>query len=281
MKIKEALKSGYEKLKIKKITSAHLDAEVLLSFAINKSKEFLYTYPEKELSLIQKNKFQNLIRQRSKNIPIAYLINHKFFYGLDFFIDKNVLIPRTETETLIETALKTIAEMKLKSLLDLGTGSGAIAIAIKKQCPKIKAGAGDLSLEALKTAKKNSRVLKADVLIKKGDFKELLRKIPAELIISNPPYIDIKKKKETIKRCPDLKYEPASALFAKNQGLEFYELIIKEIAELKTLPRAIIFEIGDTQAKKISKLTKEYLPRAEIKIIKDLAGKDRVMEIKL
>ncbi|MFH1226121.1 MAG: HemK/PrmC family methyltransferase, partial [bacterium] len=144
MNIKKILKQAAEKLKAAKIDSAFLDADILLAFTLKKPKEFLYSYPEKKLTKNQLAKFNQLINRRAKREPVAYLINRKEFYGLDFYVDKNVLIPRPLTETLVEEIIKKVKNKKVV-IADIGTGSGCIAITLKKHLPQATIYAIDIS----------------------------------------------------------------------------------------------------------------------------------------
>ncbi len=235
MNVKNALTVGAQKLK--HIDSAQLDAEVLLSFVINKSKEFLYAHPETKLNWIQKIRFFYLINQRSKNWPVAYLTGIKEFYGRTFYVNKNVLIPRPLTEELIEKAL---AIIKLGySICDLGTGSGCIIITIIKELQKqnynlnnFKFYASDISRKALQVAKKNARFHQVNQHIQflQGD---LLKPLPGKkiaLIIANLPYLEANDLNE-----PSIKKEPTLALLGN------YDEFFKQASRLIPQP-AVIYE---------------------------------------
>ena len=178
MNISQALTSAYQKLIKAKINSAHLDAELLLSFTIKKSREYILAHPEKSLTKNQTNKFQNLITQRAKNIPIAYLTNSKEFYGRTFYVDERVLVPRPETEQIIDITkrilrnpipLKGIGFPNKRTIIaDIGTGSGCIitTMACELKNKNIKYFAIDISKDALAVARKNARLHGVDKKIK-------------------------------------------------------------------------------------------------------------------
>jgi release factor glutamine methyltransferase len=229
MTIKEALKQAADKLK--KSTSPQLDAEVLLCFVLNKDKSFLYSNLDKELSGQQVTKFEKLITQRQKGVPIAYLTNHKEFFGLDFYIDKNVLIPRPETEGLVELILQTANNRKYLNILDIGTGSGVIIISLAKLsfAHSVELGhryfASDISTVALKVAKRNAKRHKVKVTFKQGSLLTPWKNQRFDIIVANLPYLS----KETD---PSTKFEPKKALIATNKGLRLFEEAFKQIARL-------------------------------------------------
>lgn len=241
MNIKQALILAYDKLN--HLDSPQLDAEVLLSFAINKDKTYLYTHPEKKLTTNQINKFKNLINERTKYYPVAYLTKSKEFYDLNFYVDERVLIPRSTTETLVEKTINIIKKYKFKTIADIGTGSGCIAISLKKQIPSLKVYATDISSKALTVAKKNAKTHNTKIIFKQGNLIEPIRNIKTDLIIANLPYVDY----QVYKKEPSIKFEPKLALVAKNKGLEFNQQLLQQIAILTKKPKAIILEIESTQ----------------------------------
>ncbi len=190
--------------KIKKASqSPLLDAELLLAHVLKKPREFLYTYPEKKLTSAQYQNFKKLINKRAKYWPIAYLTGIKEFYGLDFIVNKDVLIPRPETEELVDLA-------KGKIIVDVGTGCGNIAIAIAKKLPQSKVIATDISKKALDVARENAKKNKVKVEFYQGSMLEALPKKyynKIDLIVSNPPYLP---KNQANKK--SLQHEPMVAL---------------------------------------------------------------------
>ena len=292
MDIKQALIIATDKLKQAKISSARLDAELILCFVLKKSKEFIFTYPEKNLTTRQAEKFRQLIAKRAKYFPIAYITNQKSFFGLDFFVNKNVLIPRPETETLVEEVLKIF---KTKSLVpssqppvivDIGTGSGCIIISLAKNIAHTKFFAMDKSPQALIVAKKNAKIhqVQKQITFLQGDLlKPILKskkiKPATEIILTaNLPYGWRAWKNNSSVDTFGLKFEPAMALFASNDGLELYERLLHQ---MKLLPNKItaFFEFDPRQTNKLKKLIKKNLPKAQIAIIRDLADKNRIAKI--
>ena len=268
MIIKQALLKATQKLKQAKIEprqkrgetphpmwcgvdSSALDADILLSFVLKKSKEFLYTYPEKKLTKNQLAKFNQLINRRLKREPVAYLINRKEFYGLDFYVDKNVLIPRPLTESLVEQVIKEVGNKKA-TIADIGTGSGCIAIALKKHLPQATIYATDISPAALKVAKKNAKKHRVKIKFLKGDLlkpflpsrkatrpgRVAFKKI--DIIIANLPYLI----KNQIKN--ELKYEPKTALLG---GDKYIKELLRQVKKLNPPSggqlKKIFLETGD------------------------------------
>ena len=311
MTIKEALIWGTKTLnKIAKRKEAHsdspiLDSEILLCAATKKPKEFIFTHPEKKLIGKQVSVYKKLIARRAKHEPIAYILSRKEFYGFEFFVNKDVLIPRPDTETLINAVIV----LSPKTIIDIGTGGGAIAITLKKLLPKTQIFASDISPSALALAKKNAKYLGAKIIFKKGDllepFQSLLdtgfpmgTRYPI-VITANLPYLSQKE----WKNCqPEIKkHEPYGALVGEKTGTEVYEKLFKQISAIASLferevmrdfknppqpPLArgevmLFLEIGHNQKSAIAKLAKKILKPKKIEFIKDLAEKWRVAKIQI
>lgn len=228
MTIKQALIEATKKLK------SALDADILLSHAIDKSKEYLYTYPEKNLTKKQTEKYNRLIKKRIKKIPVAYLTNHKEFFNLDFYVDKNVLIPRPLTESLVEEVIKEAKNKKI-NIADIGTGSGCIAIALKKHLPQATVYATDISIAALNVAKKNAKKHRVKIKFFQGDLLAPLSNKKIDIIVANLPYLT----KSQIKN--ELKYEPKTALLG---GDKYIKKLLRQAKELKYQPEKIFLETG-------------------------------------
>ncbi|MBI5731888.1 MAG: peptide chain release factor N(5)-glutamine methyltransferase [Candidatus Magasanikbacteria bacterium] len=286
MTIKEALKYGYKELGASRL----LDAEALLSFALKKDKEFLFTYPEKDVSPAVWKKFKRLIERRCGNEPTAYLTRHKEFFGLDFLVDKNTLIPRPETEMMAQEAIDRIKNResgignKKIILIDVGAGSGYVPIAIAKNinAKKVKFFAVDISSGALKTAEKNARrhkvkikFLQSDLLSKLIHNSKFLLPDSYCLITANLPYLS---RKIWQKAGPDVKnFEPKTALVSAENGLKHYRLLLQQIKTAGPKQTTALLEIDPSQKNKISKLGKKILPAARLVIKKDLSQKERLV----
>jgi release factor glutamine methyltransferase len=301
MKINSLIKKAKKSLK-KQSPSPDLDVEILLSSILNKTREFILSNPEKEVSREKLKIFQKLLEKRKLQMPIAYLIGSKNFYGRSFFVSPDCLIPRPETEHLIEKTLeychKEIYPSKKTFVWDLGTGSGCVLITLAKELlknPRFSAFqflGTDISTKTLEIAKKNQKVLvpeikidflKADLLdfVSKSYLKDLKN---AQLVITaNLPYLS----KELYKNCPKsvLDFEPQKALLAEKQGLGLYFKLLKQI-KIKKIDQLVwslylIFEISPEQREIAEKKLKEISPEAQYKFSKDFAGKWRFIEILL
>lgn len=221
-------------------------------------------------------KYDNLeevIAKIDEGYPIAYLIGDVSFYGYPFKVNENVLIPRFETETLIEKTIKLIKILNLENsnLIDLGTGSGVIAITLKIEIPSLNITAIDKSKEALKVAIENSKLNKVNVDFQNQDIFNYELPENISIVISNPPYIE-----EDSNYNQNVLYEPKEAIFVSNiNPLIYYEQILKIAKEQITKKHLIAFEIDEDHKEDMHKLCKKYFPSDNIVIEKDLAGKNR------
>jgi release factor glutamine methyltransferase len=250
-----------------------LDAEVLLAHILRKDREWLFTHPDSDISEEELGEFEKLVEQIESGKPVAYLTGSKEFFGLDFFVDENVLVPRPETELLIEEILK----IQPKSILDVGTGSGCIAITMKKNLPHCEVLACDISPAAIEIAKRNARRHEAGVKFFEsdllGDFDNNV-----DLIVANLPYVP--ENAENIQKSVK-EYEPHLALFAGEDGLDLIRKLLQQIADLSEKPKYVLLEIGIGQADILSEYIESVLPGSQIDLIKDLAGIERVVKIQL
>ena len=282
MTIEEALKGASHQ--IRQISSTPmLDAELLLAYVLKKNKEYLFSHPEENLPRKFLSEFRALVAKRLKKTPVAYLTKHQEFYGIDFYVDKHVLIPRPETEQLVDDVLDTVKKLPgIKLIIDIGTGSGCIAAAVAKNSTNIEILGLEISPKAIVVAKKNIKKLQLEknVTILKSD---LLSKLPKKylkakkIIAANLPYIGTEKNNFI---ADDVKmHEPKVALFGGKDGLTLYEKLLKQIVSKKIPFEMMFFEIGFSQVEDIEKLIKKYLPRSPFRILKDLAGFPRTVKI--
>ena len=280
------------------------ETEILMAFLLGKDKEFILTHPELIISPNVYKKFKELEKKRLAGWSIAVLIGHKEFYDLDFKVNKNVLVPRPETELMVDEILSITKKIKNDLMLvDLGTGSGVIIISVASEIKRINQlqykktifRAVDISASALKVAKSNATLNKQDKkikflkgnllepLINKDDFNNLLSH---ELIIAaNLPYLT----PNQVNTSPSIKKEPRLALVAGSDGLKYYQELFKQVKEIKNIfdfdsdpdkPITILCEIDPSQTKSIKALMKKYFSSAKIEIKKDLAGRNRLVIIK-
>ena len=215
-----------------------------------------------------------IIKKLESHYPVQYLIGNVEFLNTIINVDERVLIPRFETELLVEKTIKRIKALNIQNprIIDLGTGSGCIAISLKKNLPCFVT-AIDISEQAIELAKENA--LKNQVEIEYKIENMINTNLEGyDVIISNPPYV-----KETEPVGEETKYEPQSALFAKSNGLYFYEEILKNISKLSTMPKLVAFEIGMSEGEDIKSLALKYLSTKKILIEKDLTNRDRYIFI--
>ena len=259
------------------------DFEILLSKIIGKDKVFLHTHPEYKLNLLEILKLIYFIVEYMRGYSVAAIIEKKGFYNLNFFVNKHVLIPRPETELMVDEVLSEVHSSTKKILLiDVGTGSGCIPISILKNTDKIHHTiALDISNPALKVAKNNIQTHDVNIELLKSF---LLSKISHQdtntyneiIITANLPYLTT----DQVKQESSIQKEPTIALIAKENGLALYRQLLKQIVQKFVNKKLLIlFEIDPTQTAQIIMLAKNYLPQAKLEIKKDLAGLDRILKI--
>tara|TARA_B100001027_G_C16229583_1_gene313898 strand:+ start:135 stop:980 length:846 start_codon:yes stop_codon:yes gene_type:complete len=271
----QTLKFGSNKLKLNNIDTHILDSELLLSYALNLPREKVLTNLDAKIKKSRFNSFKKLLYRREKKEPVAYIINNKEFWKNNFYINKDVLIPRPETEIIVEEVLKIIKPFSSKSLLDVGTGSGCIIISIIKERLNCLATAIDLSKKALNIARFNAKM---HHLINKINFVNIdidkIQDNKYDFIISNPPYIkklNLSKLDESVKF-----FEPYIALEAGIDGLrEIKKLIIKSNKLLKRNGR-LIFEIGEHQSMIVKNILNDNGYYVN-KVINDISSIPRVI----
>ncbi|MCG9129331.1 peptide chain release factor N(5)-glutamine methyltransferase [Candidatus Poribacteria bacterium] len=261
------------------IPNPRLDAEVLLGHLLEKSRLQLYLHFDMPVYQEHLSIFRELIKRRIALTPISYLINRKEFMSLDFYVDERVLIPRPETEFIVETILNTNPE-KPQRVLEIGTGSGVIATALAVNEPEWEIIATDICQDALQVAEKNRDAHECTerVSLLHGDLFEPIQELDTShfnWIVSNPPYV---MSRENNDLSPDVRdHEPHIALFAGEDGLSIIRRLISEAPSYLNPGGKLIFEIGDTQGTPVQELINEQIVYEDSKIIKDYAGKDRVV----
>lgn len=277
MLVKEAL--YFATTELENFSSKQLETRILLSHALSMTQEKLLMNYNELIPEDKKSKFFEYIQRRKSFEPIAYITEQKEFYGMDFFVDQNVLIPRPDTEILIDEVVleyKTNFSDKNIEILDLGTGSGSIAVSLATSIPLSNIIATDISSKALQIAMRNAKSNNVTTQIEfiESDWYSNLGSKIFDFIVSNPPYIDsadtLYISKET------LLYEPKQALFAENKGLINYNKIISNARNFLKKNGKIFLEIGFNQSKNVVSILEKY-QFTEIKIFKDLSGNDRVV----
>jgi release factor glutamine methyltransferase len=271
--VSQALKIGTQTL-LPVSDSARIDSEILLGFILKKPRTFLFTYPEYLLSPAEEAQFIACIHERMHGKPIAYLIQEREFWSLKLKVSADTLIPRPETELLVERALFHIQDIPHARILDLGTGSGAVALAIAHERPDCQIIATDISPEALTMARLNASELQTQITFLQSNWFSALTQEPFHLIVSNPPYLATN---DPHIHLGDLRFEPKHALCSGQDGLEAISTIIEQ-APAFLLPRAwLCIEHGYTQKNRIHTLFNQH-GYQKVSSFQDLRGHDRITE---
>lgn len=285
--IQDALEQGTKTLQQAGQQNPRRDVQVLLGHVLDVERASLYAHPERRLTSEHEQHFFGLIERRKQSEPVAYLIGHQEFYSLDFLVDKRVLIPRPETELLVERALNIIGEMfklgRQPIVADIGTGSGAIPITLAVQEPRLSyLYASDISVDALALARLNCQrhCVEQRVRLLHGDLLAPLPE-PVDLLTANLPYVGTD---EMHLLPPDVReHEPHLALFSGHQGLDLLHRFLVEAQQPgKLQPDAVLLlEIGYQQRETLTHLLQELWPQASATFEKDYAGHDRLLRIVL
>ena len=281
--LRSVLREAVDLLSSDHIEHARLETELLMAYVLELRKEDIIIYPNRELTSLQEEKFQQLVERRCRKEPLAYIIGRREFWSLEFEVNSKVLIPRPETEGIIECMLNLTAEKtdeKPIRILDVGTGSGVLAIVAASELSKSRVTAVDNSDDALDVARKNAlrhqvaeRIdfLKMDLML---DWK-LPENDLFEYILSNPPYIPSKDLEQLM---PDVRdYEPREALDGGSDGLDCYRCIVVKAFPYLKPGGHLIFEVGDGQSGSVEQYLKAHGGLDEIKTVQDLSGRDRVV----
>ncbi len=275
--LREALTEATSQL-ISVSLTPQLDARVLLAHVLGLTSTQILAKLNEQLSTEHAAAFQQLLKRRSALEPIAYLIGSREFYGLTFDVDRRVLVPRPDTEILVEQALTWIKQQKRPLVVaDIGTGSGCIAVAVAKNAPNIKLYAVDLSPDALAVAQHNieRHGLQQQIQLVHGDGVSQLPE-PIDLVLSNPPYTLLDEIEHGVRL-----HEPTLALDGGPDGLECYRQLLPATAAIlrQGQPTAALFEIGAWQGPAVVALAQASFPHAKIQLVSDLAARDRVVQI--
>ena len=271
MTFREAICFGEEKLNIAGIDDAKHDAWLLLTFICKIDRTFYYVHMDEDMSVEQVAEYESVLNKRAEHVPLQYITGEQEFMGIPFHVNDAVLIPRQDTETLVEEALKVVRPgMKV---LDMCTGSGCILISILKNIVDVQGFGYDISKQAINVAKENAKLNNVNATFERSDlFENVLDKF--DVIVSNPPYIPT----DVIGGLmPEVAmYEPMQALDGKEDGLHFYRRIIDNASDYLNPGGKLLFEIGHDQGESVSALMKEAGLK-DVTVIKDLAGNDRVV----
>ena len=271
MTFREAICFGEEKLNIAGIEDAKNDAWLLLTYVCKIDRTFYYVHMDEEMSMEQVAEYESVLNKRAEHVPLQYITGEQEFMGIPFHVNDAVLIPRQDTETLVEEALKVIRPgMKV---LDMCTGSGCILISILKNVVDVTGFGYDISKQAINVAKENAKLNNVNATFERSDLFDDVSDT-FDVIVSNPPYIPT----DVIGGLmPEVAvYEPMQALDGKEDGLHFYRRIVADASKYLNPEGKLLFEIGHDQARDVSELM-QNAGFVEVEVVKDYAGLDRVV----
>jgi len=277
--LKRALSQAREILAANDIEDASLESELLLRHTLKINRVQLFLELSRELSPKQEETFWHLIKRRLSGEPTAYITGHREFYGLDFYVDPRVLIPRPESELLVEKALNLARQRPISTIAEIGTGSGAIAISLALNLPQAKIYATDISAPALEVALLNceKHEVASRICLLQGDMLDPLPE-SVDLIVANLPYV---KESELPPTTTLASFEPTLALGGGSEGLEKIRRLCQQAGSKLRPQGCLLLEIGQGQAEKVTTFLRSLFPSGKIEVVPDLSGIDRVVSLSL
>jgi release factor glutamine methyltransferase len=279
MQIREALAQAVESLRNQEVESPRLDAELLLAHVLQVNRAAVLTWPDRSLAPKQLTSFRDLVSRRAAREPLAYVVGHREFFGLDFAVDPRVLIPRPETELLVERAIEIARGLPRPKIADVGAGSGAIAVAVAVHLPGAVVYALDSSAGALAVVAENARRHGVDgrVCCLMGDLLMPLPE-PVDVVVANLPYVTTE---EWTALPPEIRdHEPRPALDGGADGLAFIRRLFETAGSHMRPEGAILVEVGARQGAAVTALAHETCPDAQVALGLDLAGLDRMIIVR-
>jgi len=274
MQLKQALTAAIETLTASSVGSPRMNAETLLMFVLNSDRAYLYAHPEYELTADEQARYDDAIAERSTGKPAQYITGHQEFWGMDLIVSPAVLIPRPETEHVIETMLQLTRAMQAPRLIDVGTGSGCIALALAMELPWARVEAVDVSPVALEVARANAHRLQLDhrIIFNQRDLLAGASAAMYDFVVSNPPYVPESEPDKAQREVRE--FEPKVAVFAGENGLEVYRRLVPQ-ARVALKPGGwLVVEIGYSLAAPVLELVRDW---AEVRVTPDLQGIPRVV----
>ena len=278
MELRDALRSAIQRLEAADVGSPRLNAETLLMFTLAVDRAYLFAHPERALTSEEQSRYDAALAERARGVPAQYITGHQEFWGLDLIVSPAVLIPRPETEHVVETVLEIARrrpspDLALR-LVDVGTGSGAIALALARELPSAEVHAADISAEALEVARANAaRLCLERIHFRQSDALAAFAAEPAfDFVVSNPPYVgenEADKVQAIVK-----KFEPHVAVFAGTDGLDLIRRLVPE-ARARLKPEGwLVMEIGYSIGDAVQALVADW---SEVRVVPDLQGIPRVV----
>ncbi len=277
-RVRDQLRGARQRLTQAGIARAALDAEVLLAHVLKRPREWLWAHDDRPLTVAQARRFRELLAQRSRRVPVAYLTGLKEFFGEPVRVNRSVLVPRPDTEVLVEAGLRFLQDRpEARDVIDLGTGSGAIAIAVSRHCPRARIQALDNDDRALQVARANVRArrMSGRVQVRRSDLFQRAR--PADLVLANLPYLSAAARRHLPL---DVRHEPKTAL---NGGADGLRLIRRALADAPRMLRsggAMVIECDPRQARSVVRLARSTFPGATIGVLADLSRRSRAVEVR-
>ncbi|MGH9602019.1 MAG: peptide chain release factor N(5)-glutamine methyltransferase [Terriglobales bacterium] len=278
MRLRQALNSGIEKLESAHVGSPRMNAEVLLMFVLACDRAYLYAHPEREVTAAELARYDEALAERARGRPSQYITGHQEFWGLDLIVSPAVLIPRPETEHVVETVLELVRDAAPSAqlrIVDVGTGSGCIALALAKELPRAEVHALDISAAALEIARANAARLELGGRIA-FQQSDLLTALPPEaqldFVVSNPPYVGEAEPEKVQREVRE--FEPRVAVFAGEKGLEVYQRLIPQAKERLKPGGWLVMEIGYSIEEAVRALLDGW---SEVRVTHDLQGIPRVV----
>jgi release factor glutamine methyltransferase len=282
MQLKQAIDSVHQLFMEHDVPSPRLNAELLLMFVLGCERAYVYAHPERELTRDEQSRYDEVASERARGCPTQYITGHQEFWGLDLLVSPAVLIPRPETEHVVETVLELVREYGFAGpgrlrIIDVGTGSGCIALAVASEMPHAEIHACDISEEALEMARINAArlALGRSVLFRKSDLLSIYAGEKFDFVLSNPPYVGEADADKVQKQVRD--FEPKIAVFSGHEGMDIYRRLIPQAYE-QLLPGGwFVTEIGYSEEEKVRELLTGW---TDIRVTADLQGIPRVIAAK-
>lgn len=282
MQLKQAVDFAYQLFVENDVPSPRLNAELLLMFALSCERSYLYAHPERELTADEQSRFDEVIRERARGCPTQYITGHQEFWGLDLLVSPAVLIPRPETEHLVETVLELIQDYRFDGpgklrLIDVGTGSGCISLALASELFHAEIHACDISEDALEIARVNAArlALGNKVLFRKSDLLAAYADEKFDFVASNPPYVGEDEADKVQKQVRE--FEPKIAVFSGREGMEIYRRLIPQAHDALRPGGWFVTEIGYSEEENVRNLLAGW---TDIQVTADLQGIPRVIAAK-
>jgi release factor glutamine methyltransferase len=280
MQLKQAVDAAHKLFTAHDVPSPRLNAELLMMLVLGRERAYLYAHPDQELTPEEEFHYDQVVDERARGVPTQYITGHQEFWGLDLLVSPAVLIPRPETEHVVETVLELVKELKpvaTLKLVDVGTGSGAIALALASELPRAEIHACDISDDALEMARLNAARLGLEqrISFRKSDLLSAYAGEKFDFVVSNPPYVGESEMDKVQKQVRE--FEPKIAVFSGEEGMDIYRRLIPEAREALKPSGMLVVEIGFSTEQKLRELLQDW---ADVQVTADLQGIPRVVGAK-